>query len=45
LKWFDENLALIQPFLRKHVVVEKDNQRLGPRAVIDKSMEGTGEFG
>jgi hypothetical protein len=36
MKWFDENLMDIKPFLRHHIVIENEVQPLGPPAFVDQ---------
>jgi hypothetical protein len=36
LKWFDENIEQIEPFLRKHVVVTCEDGRLAPTELIQQ---------
>jgi hypothetical protein len=40
LKWFDENLDVIEPFLRAHVVVESGNLTHGSKTAIQRFEEG-----
>jgi hypothetical protein len=36
MKWFDENLQAIEPFLRTSVVVENENKALGSNDAVDR---------
>jgi hypothetical protein len=36
MKWFDENIMDIEPFLRRHIVIENEVEPLGPPALVDQ---------